>query len=173
MTEPITTIDRRFSMPQARPTSWADTEQILLDAQMSWISTVRADGRPHVTPLVAVWLDGALYFTTGFHEQKYRNLQANPYVVVTTGNATWNGGVDAIVEGKAVPLHDEIELTRVAAAFGGKWDGDSWHYSVENGHFAQHDAGSNDGVESEVFKVTPTKVFAQAKGNFGQTRHRF
>ena len=173
MTEPITTIDRRFSMPNAQPTSWADTEQILRDAQMSWISTVRADGRPHVTPLVTVWVDGALYFTIGFHEQKYRNLEGNPYVVVTTGNATWDAGVDAIVEGRAEPVHDDAELARVAAAFATRWDGDSWHYVVEHGHFVQHDDGSNDGIASEVFRVRPTKVFAQAKGTFGQTRHLF
>ncbi|MCL2795839.1 MAG: pyridoxamine 5'-phosphate oxidase family protein [Microbacteriaceae bacterium] len=173
MTEPITTIDRRFSMPEAQPTSWADTEQILREAQMSWISTVRVDGRPHVTPLVTVWVDGAAYFTTGFHEQKYHNLTANPYVVITTGDASWNRGIDVIVEGKAEPVHDDAELARVAAAFGERWDGDSWHYFVEDGHFVQHDNGSNNGIGSEVFRVAPTKVFAQAKGVFGQTRHRF
>ena len=44
---------------------------------MSALSTVRADGRPHVTPLVAVWLDGALYFCTGEGEQKERNIRRN------------------------------------------------------------------------------------------------
>jgi hypothetical protein len=36
--------------------------------------TVRPDGRPQVTPVVAVWLDGAVHFTTGPTERKAHNL---------------------------------------------------------------------------------------------------
>ena len=46
-------------------------------AELYWITTVRADGRPHVTPLIGVWFDGAMHFTTGLEEQKARNLAAN------------------------------------------------------------------------------------------------
>lgn len=54
--EKVTTeLDGRFSDPGAEPTPWAQTEQTLREAQLFWISTVRRDGRPHVTPLVAVW----------------------------------------------------------------------------------------------------------------------
>jgi hypothetical protein len=31
------------------------TRQLAEQAELSWIVTVRADGRPHLTPLVAVW----------------------------------------------------------------------------------------------------------------------
>src|SRR5689334_23078260 len=65
MSAPQTTLDHRFSDPGAEPTSWAETKQTLDDAQLFWITTVRRDGRPQVTPLVAVWLDDAVYFTTG------------------------------------------------------------------------------------------------------------
>jgi hypothetical protein len=34
---------------------------------------VRADGRPHVTPLISVLVDGALHFCTGATEQKAKN----------------------------------------------------------------------------------------------------
>jgi hypothetical protein len=61
MTEPVRThLDRRFSNPDAEATSWADTLRALEQAELFWVTTVRADGRPHTTPLVAVWLDGAL-----------------------------------------------------------------------------------------------------------------
>ena len=63
MTAPETTLDRRFSDPEAEATGWAETKQALDAAQLFWIATVRSDGRPHVTPLVAVWVDEALYFT--------------------------------------------------------------------------------------------------------------
>jgi nitroimidazol reductase NimA-like FMN-containing flavoprotein (pyridoxamine 5'-phosphate oxidase superfamily) len=89
---PATALDQRSSAPDAQPVSWADTQRLLEAAETSWISTVRADGRPHVTPLVVVWSDGALYFHTGAGEQKFRNLQANPYVVLTCGSSAWTAG---------------------------------------------------------------------------------
>ena len=78
MTMPDTTLDPRFSGPGAQAADWDETRQALEDAQLSWICTVRADGRPHLTPLVAVWLDGALYFSTGEGGQKAVNLRGNP-----------------------------------------------------------------------------------------------
>jgi hypothetical protein len=39
-----------------------------------WLSTARPDGRPHVTPFIAVWLDEALWFCTGADELKAKNL---------------------------------------------------------------------------------------------------
>ena len=74
MKEPVSRLDERFSDPTARAVPWATTRAALESAQMSWITTVRSDGRPHVTPLVAVWLDEALHFSTGPGEQKVLNL---------------------------------------------------------------------------------------------------
>ncbi|MFB7546034.1 DUF6191 domain-containing protein [Streptomyces sp. NPDC056154] len=37
------------------------------------MSTVRPDGRPHVTPLIGVWSQSALYFSTGASERKGLN----------------------------------------------------------------------------------------------------
>ena len=70
MNDPSTRLDERFSDPETRPTSWSAARAALEAAELFWISTVRADGRPHVTPLVAVWLDDALHFCTGPGEQK-------------------------------------------------------------------------------------------------------
>jgi hypothetical protein len=50
-------------------------------------STVRPDGRPHVTPLIAVWHAGALWFATGPEERKARNLAENPSCVLTPGRS--------------------------------------------------------------------------------------
>ena len=71
MTAPTSTrLDPRFSEPDATATTWDDAVAVLRSAGVSWLTTVRADGRPHVTPLVAVWLDGAVHFCTGPQEQK-------------------------------------------------------------------------------------------------------
>jgi hypothetical protein len=58
MSMPVTALDERFSDPKAVATGWDETRRALDEAELFWITTVRPDGRPHVTPLVAVWLDG-------------------------------------------------------------------------------------------------------------------
>jgi hypothetical protein len=55
---------------------------------------VRGDGQPHVTPLPAIWLDGALHFCAGSHEQKAKNLQANPGCVLAAGANQFRTGLD-------------------------------------------------------------------------------
>ena len=166
MTAPRTELDARFSEPGAEPTSWQDTLDAIQQAELFWISTVRADGRPHVTPLVAVWLDDALHFSTGAGEQKALNLAGNPRVALTTGANDWQGGLDVVVEGEAVRVTDREQLERLAAAWTQKWDG-RWQYTVVEDGF-EHSVGT-----AMVFAVRPTKVIAFAKGGFSQTRHRF
>src|ERR1700693_1740577 len=75
MNEPVTKMDTRFSDPDGVVTPWDETRRVLETSEVFWLSTVRADGRPHVTPLVAVWYDGALYFTTPNNGQKAVNLR--------------------------------------------------------------------------------------------------
>lgn len=166
MHEPSTSLDPRFSDPDAAPTGWDATRSALERAELSWITTVRADGRPHVTPLVAVWSDGALHFTTGAGEQKARNLRANPHVVLTTGCAGWEDGLDVMVEGDAVQVVDDGVLAHLADAWTRKWDG-RWQFTARDGAF------HHEGHESLVFSVAPRTVLTFAKGTFGQTRHRF
>jgi nitroimidazol reductase NimA-like FMN-containing flavoprotein (pyridoxamine 5'-phosphate oxidase superfamily) len=74
-----------FSSVDAIPTIWRMARGELEDAQVYWLSTVRPDGRPHVTPLLGVWLHGSLYFCTGAAERKAKNLAHNPLCSVTTG----------------------------------------------------------------------------------------
>jgi general stress protein 26 len=167
MQQPVTTLDRRFSDPDAVATRWEETRHRLEQAELFWISTVRADGRPHLTPLVAVWLEDAIFFCTGPTEQKALNLRANPKVILLTGCNSWDRGLDIVVEGEAVQVTDDHFLERLAEAWATKWDG-RWHYRVRDGAF-QHDGGGR----AVVFAVTPTKILAFAKGTFGQTRYRF
>jgi len=134
------------------------------------LATVRADGRPHVTPVVAAWAEGAIWFSTGATEQKFANLRANPHVVLTTGCSDWDRGLDVVVEGDAVQVTDDIVLQRIAEAFAAKWDG-RWQFTARGGAFRDPEDGSG---EAMVFSVTPVKVFAHAKGDpFGATAHRF
>lgn len=164
--EPTAELDERFSDAGATATPWVAVRQALESAQTSWVTTVRADGRPHVTPLVAVWLDGALYFCTGPTEQKAVNLRSNQYVVLTTGCNTWDKGLDVVVEGVAERVTDKAKLAHLAEAWRTKWDG-RWHFEVGNGSF-QHEGGAG---EAYVFEVMPTKILSFAKETFAATRH--
>ena len=47
MKQPVTELDTRFSDQDAVATDWEETRRALEDAELFWISTVRADGRPH------------------------------------------------------------------------------------------------------------------------------
>lgn len=163
------TILTKFSDPAASATSWGETEAALEKAELFWISTVRTDGRPHVTPVVAVWVDEAIWFATEKAEQKVANMRANPQVVMTTGCNEWDGGLDVVVEGEAVQETEDDALGRVTGAFAARWDG-RWKWDARDGAFQ---AADGDG-EAIVFRVTPARVWAHSKGDsFGETRHQF
>lgn len=167
MSEPTTSLDTRFSEPGSAATSWEMTRQVLEAAQLSWITTVRNDGRPHVSPLVAVWVDESLWFCTGAAEQKAVNLHTNRHVVLTTGCNSWDHGLDVVVEGEATRETDNGILRQLAQAWSAKWDG-RWQYQARDGAF--HDPGTGEAL---VYRVTPRKVLAFGKGGFTHTRHRF
>jgi general stress protein 26 len=164
--KPSAELDARFSDPNASATPWERVERVIDGAELFWISTVRSDGRPHVTPLPAVWADGSLHFCTGGEEQKGVNLARNANCVLTTGNNAWKSGLDVVVEGTAVRVTDETRLVQLAEAWRSKYHGD-WNFEVRDGMFC------HDGGDAFVFAVTPTKVLSFAKGDFSQTRFRF
>jgi nitroimidazol reductase NimA-like FMN-containing flavoprotein (pyridoxamine 5'-phosphate oxidase superfamily) len=166
--EPIGELDPTFSGPDARPTPWPEAREQLASAEIYWLSTVRPDGRPHVTPLAAVWQDDALYFCTGPAERKARNLEHNRKVILTTGNNKIDEGTDLVIEGEAEPFTDEPKLQRLADAYVAKY-GDIFGFTVQDGAFH-----SDDGGRALVFEVAPKKGFAFGKGDkFSQTRWRF
>ncbi len=165
--EPLPEQDIRFGDPEAPPTPWADVLQVLETAELFWISTVRRDGRPNVTPLPAVWSDGRLHFCTGPAEQKAVNIARNPHIALTTGTNRWKEGLDLVVEGSAAPVTDNSRLQILADLWRAKYHGD-WDFDVDQGMFRHDDGGS-----AVVFEVAPTKVLAFAKGRFAQTRYRF
>jgi hypothetical protein len=164
---PLSELDPRFSDPGASAAHWSDAVAQLRDAEVFWLTTVRPDGRPHVTPLIAVWHDDALHFCTGPGERKAKNLRENQEVVLTTGVPSLGEGHDLVVEGEAVRVTDEAALRALAALYVEKY-GQDWAFEVRDGVFA-HEAG-----EALVFRVAPRTVFGFAKGAlFGQTRWRF
>ncbi len=164
--DPTAQIDRRFSDPEAQATPWPDAWRVLEEAELYWLTTVRADGRPHVTPLIGVADDDAVHFCTGLREQKARNLEHNSKVALTTGNNTWARGLDVVVEGTALRVTGRETLQRLADAYEAKY-GSEWHFDVGDGVF-----GTGEDAAA-VFRVEPAKVLAFAKEPHAQTTYRF
>lgn len=77
--------------------SWSWAEERLAASHGYWVATTRHGGRPHATPVWAVWFDGAVWFSTGSRTAKARNLAADPRCTITTESST----AAVIVEGTA------------------------------------------------------------------------
>ena len=163
---PTAHFDPRFSDPAAGPTPYEDATGALERAELYWLTTVRADGRPHVTPLIGVFADGAVHFCTGLEEQKARNLEHYDEVAITTGTNTWAQGLDVVVEGRAVRVRDGEALQRLADAYDAKY-GSAWHFDVGGDLFVAGDHG-----RAAVFRVEPAKLLAFAKAPHAQTTYR-
>lgn len=162
---PKTELDARYGDEGAPATPWSEGHRALEDAQLYWITTIRPEGRPHMTPLLAVWHGDAIYVCTGPEERKARNLEHNGQVIVSTGTNAL-AGLDVVVEGEAERITDEGLLRELADAWVAKY-GEDWRFEVRDGAF-QHGAGS-----ALVFRVAPATVYGFGKEPYSQTRWSF
>jgi len=170
-TTPHTELEPGFSAPGAAAEPWTTALDQLRGAEIFWISTTRPDGRPHVTPLIAVWHDAALWFTTGAHERKARNLAHNPACTLTTGSNHMNDGLDIVLEGQAECIKDHALLRAVADTYLAKY-GEDWRFTVRDGVF-EHE-GLHESIRSLVFRLRPHRGLGFRRGAvFGQTRWLF
>jgi predicted pyridoxine 5'-phosphate oxidase superfamily flavin-nucleotide-binding protein len=170
---PVGELDPRFSSEGAAAAAWDEARDRFAAARLYWIATVRRDGRPHVTPLSAVWSDGSPHFCTGPGEQKARNIERNPRCALTAGGDALEG-LDVVVEGEAVRVTEDARLRRLADAWVAKY-GEDWRFEVRDGAFAHPDnLPDGDGQGSAlVFEIVPAKALGFRKGDeFSQTRWR-
>ncbi|MCW2649252.1 MAG: hypothetical protein QOE41_4086 [Mycobacterium sp.] len=157
--------DARFGETDT-PLDWKTVGNTLAGAELHWLTTVCKDGRPHVTPLVGLWVEDSFAFCTGSAEQKACNLVHNPGVAVTTGTPTWKDGLDVVVEGSASRATGEATLKQLADGYREKYSGE-WNFANDGEVF------DPDGNRAHVFRVAPTKVIAFAKSPHSQTTFRF
>jgi nitroimidazol reductase NimA-like FMN-containing flavoprotein (pyridoxamine 5'-phosphate oxidase superfamily) len=167
--EPVTKLSPGFSSDAAVATEWSQARKDLEEAELYWLSTVRPSSRPHVTPLLGIWLDGAMYFCTGADERKAKNLDENPQCILTTGSNKLDG-LDVVVEGEAATVSDEAELLAIADTYEAKYG--ARLTSREGEWFGLGDAMRNG--EALVYKVVPSTAWGFAKGEvFSQTKWVF
>jgi len=166
---PTTTeLVQQFSPDGATAVEWDRAQSQLGGAGIYWISTVRADGRPHVTPLIGVYDDEGFHFCTGPEEQKAVNLARDPRCIVLTGNNGYDGGLDVVIEGTARRIVDADRLAQLADAWVSKY-GEDWRFEPVEGAF-RHGRGG----EALVFAVDADKALGfDRDGGGSQTRWTF
>src|SRR6478609_8109105 len=88
------------------------------NSRTTWLSTVNEDGRPHVTAVGALWVDGTFWFQTGAGTRKSRNLAADPRcsMAISIRDA------DVVFEGDATKVTDPASIARLAKA----WAAQGW-----------------------------------------------
>ena len=167
----------------ATTTTWAEARARLENPERGrtyWLATVRGDGRPHVMPLLGLWLDDAFYFITGETTGKGKNLAGDPRCVITSSSTTLPA-LDLILEGDARKVADEAELKRVADAYGSTM---GWLLEVRDGDVFGPNAPTAGPPPYAVYALMPTTVFGLpgiagteegvgSAGAFSPTRWRF
>jgi hypothetical protein len=58
------------------------------EQRTSWLATTRPDGRPHLMPVIAFWIDGAIHVVAGEGTRKARNLASDGRCVIATSSTT-------------------------------------------------------------------------------------
>ncbi len=150
-----------------RVTSWTDARERLAQGRTYWLATRRRDNRPHVMPILAVWMDGMLYFVAAPGSRKAQNLAQDTQCVVTV-NAE---ALDMVMEGRAKNVRLESKLRRVAGAYASKYH---WDVTVRDGAFYGDGAPTAGPPPYDVYAFRPAIVFGfGTDGTLSPTRWRF
>jgi hypothetical protein len=121
-----------------------------------WLATVRDDGRPHVMPIIGMWMDEAFHFVSGERTLKARNLAREPRCVVVTGTTTLPS-MDLIVEGVGSMVIDDATLSRVTEAFRTRME---WPLEVRDGRVHGPNAPTAGPPPYAVWRITPSSVIS-------------
>jgi hypothetical protein len=131
----------------------------LTESKHYWICSVRPDGRPHVIPRWALYLDGQIYYDGSPETRHARNLESNPEVAVHLES----GSQVIILEGTAAPAPKPSAALgqRLSEAYKAKY--------AELGYAP--DPHSWD--EGGLFVFTPRQCIAWSKFNEDPTKFIF
>jgi hypothetical protein len=157
--------------PGTEPLSWDEVREHLAAERWYWLATAGAGGRPHVRPVLAVWLDDKIYSTTSPGAAKGRNLQRHPGCSL----AARAPQVDIVVEGPVSWAEDRALLERIAAAYDSKY---GWPVTVTaEGMFdAPYGAPTAGSPPYRAYGIIPSDVYAFGTGGdlgVRSTRFRF
>jgi predicted pyridoxine 5'-phosphate oxidase superfamily flavin-nucleotide-binding protein len=99
------------------PVTWSDVVSRFDAARNAWFGTVDPAGAPHAVPIWTASVDEVLYVFGERRSVKFRNLAANPRVVVNLES----GDEVVIVRGSAYDVGTPAQVPDVVAAFAAKY----------------------------------------------------
>jgi hypothetical protein len=133
------------------------------------LTTINADGSPHVTGIGALWADGSFWFETGERTRKGKNLARDPRCVLSVAAHDF----DLVVEGTASKISDP----QIVAAMAARWAAEGWPARVDDSgqaltaDFSAPSAGPPPWSVYRIDVRTATALATTAPG--GATRWRF
>jgi uncharacterized pyridoxamine 5'-phosphate oxidase family protein len=149
-----------YGLPKAKkgllPWKWA--EERLKKSRQYWIATTRPDGRPHVMVIWALWMDGALYFSTGSKSRKAQNLAKNPRCTMCTQNAA----EAVILEGEVDPEKSVNRIRDFLKLYEKKY---KWDMSDMADDLLK--------LKEPVFLLRPKVAFGMAEKTFSKSATRW
>src|SRR6476620_6750456 len=83
-----------------------------------WLTTLNADGSPHVTSVGALWHRGSAWFQTGDRTRKARNVARDARCTISVATK----GFDVMVAGEARVVSDPTIVAEIA----GRWADGGW-----------------------------------------------
>ena len=159
---------------------WSDVETQLADLLKNddprgpnrvsfWLTTLNADGSPHVTSVGALWHNGSCWFQTGERTRKARNVARNACCSMSVATR----GLDVVVEGEARRVTDPRLVSEAATL----WAQGGWPARVDESGTAitaDFNAPSVGPPPWFVYQLTPRAAMAvSAVEPYGATRWRF
>lgn len=95
------------------PTPWDAARARLASGPTFWLSTTAPDGRPHVRPVLGVWVEDAVHLVTGGSTVKTTLIEADPRITLSTHV----DAMDLVLEGEVTRVDEQARLQRVADAY--------------------------------------------------------
>lgn len=92
----------------------------LADAACAWLTTLRRDGSPHVTPVWFLLDEGTFWIASSTVNVKVVNMQRDPRVAIAVDGS---GARPAVAQGRAEVHHDIDAHPALLARFATKYDG--------------------------------------------------
>jgi PPOX class probable F420-dependent enzyme len=127
------------------------------DRHTCWLTTLNADGSPHVTAVGAIWVDGTFWFATGAGTRKGRNVARDPRCALSLATREF----DLVVEGTAAQVTDPATVAARAA----DWAAGGWPARVDDSGTAltaEFSAPSAGPPPWHVYRIDPRSMTALA-----------
>ena len=159
---------------------WSQVETQLADLLMHddprspnrstfWLTTLNADGSPHVTSVGALWHAGSCWFQTGERTRKAKNVARDPRCTISVATK----GFDVMVSGEARRVTDPTIVAEIAAL----WAKNGWPAArrLGNRHHRTVRRATLGPPPWFVYEVKPRTATAvgTAEETPGSTRWRF